>query len=146
MKLTSSCFDNQQQLPVKYGYRADNINPPLTITGVPVGTKSFALIVHDPDAPSGNFTHWLAWNIPVTSLEIKEGELPVSVVQGCNDFGNNKWDGPAPPSGVHRYIFTVYALNSELNLQPGANRSQLELAIKEYILDQAQLVGLFKAS
>jgi Raf kinase inhibitor-like YbhB/YbcL family protein len=143
MQLSSPAFENNQAIPPKYAYRAGNTNPPLVISDIPGDAKTIALIVNDPDAPSGNFIHWLAWNIHSDALEINEGTLPTEAIQGRNDFGNNHYDGPAPPSGTHRYIFTAYALSSSLNLKAGASHSDLELAMIGRVLAQAQLGGLY---
>lgn len=145
MKLASPAFENQQAIPLKYAFKTGNISPPLAIGDIPNNTKTLALIVDDPDAPSGHFTHWLVWNIPSSTSEIQEGILPEVAEQGCNDNGSNSWIGPAPPSGTHRYIFTAYALSNNLALKSGASHSELELAMVGYILTSAQLVGLFSA-
>jgi Raf kinase inhibitor-like YbhB/YbcL family protein len=110
---------------------------------VPPNAKSLVLIVDDPDAPMGTFTHWLLWNIDPKIKEIKENSVPADAIIGTNDFGKTAYGGPCPPSGVHRYYFKVYALNTVLDLPAGANRSQLEKAIEGYILDYGELMGKF---
>lgn len=143
MRITSTAFTNNQHLPPKYSYHGDNFSPPLSITDIPKNTKSLAIICHDPDAPVGDFVHWLVWNIPSDTQQITENSLPLGATQGKNDFGNNKYDGPAPPSGTHRYFFEVYALNITLDLPPGSNIFILKHAIQNHILEQTNIIALF---
>jgi hypothetical protein len=144
MKIKSSAFENNSYIPSKYTCDGENINPPLEILDIPEGTQSLVLIVDDPDAPAGTFLHWLIWNIsPDTSL-IEEKSLPPGAIQGRNDFGRKNYGGPCPPSGTHRYFFKVYALNKKLDLPEGSSLNQVQEAIKDQILDQAQLIGLYQ--
>jgi len=145
MQLTSPAFLSNQKIPAKYTCDGENINPPLTISEVPDGVQSFVLIITDPDSPSSNFTHWLIWNIPKAE-QINEGEVPSGAVQGINDFGQNNYGGPCPPSGTHKYQFKLYALNTVLDLPSGAGKSALEAAIVGHIVDQTVLVGIYKRS
>jgi Raf kinase inhibitor-like YbhB/YbcL family protein len=145
MVLSSSAFNDGQMMPSLFAYRHENINPPLEFMGVPKEAKSLALIVHDPDAPSGDYTHWLVWNIPVTSTQILENAPPLGAVQGTNDFGNTRWDGPAPPSGVHHYHFVLYALDSTLAISAESKRPDIKRAMSGHILEQTELVGLYRA-
>jgi Raf kinase inhibitor-like YbhB/YbcL family protein len=101
------------------------------------------LIVDDPDAPAGDWVHWLVWNIPAETPGIDEGSLPTSTVQGLNDFKNNKYDGPCPPSGTHRYYFKLYALDYKINLDKSSRKSAVENAIEGHILDLTSLIGLY---
>jgi len=143
IKLSSTAFKNNQTIPLKYSCTGENINPPLFINNVPLGTKSLAMIVDDPDAPRGDWVHWLVWNIPAKTLEITEHSIMVDSVQGLNDFGNNKYDGPCPPSGTHRYFFKLYALDIILNLTKNSKKGDLEKAMVGHILDQTILTGLY---
>lgn len=143
MQLASPAFTQEEQIPDNYTCKGDDISPPLTIADIPEGTKSLALIVNDPDAPSGSWTHWLVWNIPPETKEILEDSVPESAVLGENDFGRNEYGGPCPPSGTHRYHFKIYALDTVLALEPGASREELEEAMEEHVLDSAELVGLY---
>jgi len=105
--------------------------------GVPPRAKSLALILTDPDAPAGTFTHWLVWNIPPSSPT-------VAGMLGINDFGNGAYGGPCPPSGEHRYLFTLYALDSELTLPSTAKRAQVEQAMQGHVIAQATLTGKYR--
>lgn len=132
------------QIPSKYTCDAENVSLPLAVSNIPAGTQSLTLIVDDPDAPSGNWTHWLMWNISPSTTEIKEGQVPTGAVQGVNDFGKNEYGGPCPPSGTHRYQFKLYALNANLDLSPDSQKKDLEAAIKDHIIGQDLLTGLYQ--
>ena len=143
MKLSSSAFENNQLIPAKYTCDGENVNPPLVIVDIPEDTQSLVLIVDDPDAPSGAFTHWLVWNIDPQAKEIAEGSVPQNATQGKNDFGKNGWGGPCPPSGTHHYFFKLYALDQKLDLSASADKKDLEKAMQGHILSQTQLIGLY---
>jgi Raf kinase inhibitor-like YbhB/YbcL family protein len=145
MKISSLAFNDHAEMPVKYAYATGNINPPLTISDIPPSAQSLSIIMHDPDAPSGDFVHWLVWNISTFSNAIAAGSTPAEANQGLNDFGHNRYDGPAPPSGTHRYVFTLYAIAIRLALPNGSSRSELEAAMTDRILATAELTGLYKA-
>jgi len=115
MKVTSSAFQQGANIPSKFTCDGANTNPPLQISDVPAEAKSLVLIVDDPDAPSGLFTHWAVWNISPQATTIAEGSTPKGA-QGTNDFGKSGYGGPCPPSGAHRYYFRVFALDRELDL------------------------------
>ena len=110
-KLTTTSFPNQRMIPKRYTPHGEDFNPQLSWTGAPSGTKSFALINDDPDAPVGLWTHWLVKNIPATTSSIKENSVPG--VEVTNSWGIKKYKGPKPPSGIHRYYFKLYACNVE---------------------------------
>ena len=110
-KLTTTSFENEGMIPKRYTPHGEDYNPQLSWTGVPSGTKSFALINDDPDAPAGLWTHWLVKNIPATTTSIKENSVPG--VEVTNSWGIKKYKGPKPPSGTHRYYFKLYACNVE---------------------------------
>ena len=142
MKITSSAFHEGANIPSKFTCDGSDTSPPLQIAGVPSGAKSLVLIVDDPDAPSGLFTHWLVWNIPPQTGSIAEGSAPKGV-QGANDFGKSGYGGPCPPPGTHRYSFKIFALDRELELRSGAKRSQVDAAMKGHVIAQGQLVGRY---
>lgn len=141
MNLTSPAFEHNQAIPRKYTCQGQDINPPLAITGIPAGTKSLALIVDDPDAPGGNWDHWLVYNIAPVA-EIKENSAPGT--QARNDFGRVNYGGPCPPSGTHRYFFKLYALNATLDFPRLPSKKELEGAIERHLLEKTVLIGLYK--
>ena len=147
--LTSTAFHEMGRIPEKYTCDGLDLSPPLRWEGYPPETVSFVLIVEDPDAPGGTFTHWVIYNIPSTIHELQEGvpkseELSSGALQGVNDFGRIGYNGPCPPPGKpHRYVFKVYALDSELNLEPGATRDDVLNAMKGHVLAEATLTGLY---
>jgi len=142
MKITSSAFQEGANIPAKFTCDCADTNPPLQIADVPAGAKSLALIIDDPDAPSGLFTHWAVWNIPPQASAIGEGSTPKGV-EGTNDFGKSGYGGPCPPSGAHRYYFKVLALDRELDLPFGAKRGPLDAAMKGHVLGQGELMGRY---
>jgi Raf kinase inhibitor-like YbhB/YbcL family protein len=143
IKIKSPVFKNGGMIPAKYTCKGEDFNPPLLIENTPDQAKSLVLVVDDPDAPMGTFTHWLLWNINPKVKEIKENSIPEGAVLGANDFGKTTYGGPCPPFGTHRYFFKVYALNTVLNLPAGANRLQLKKAMEGHILDRGELMGKF---
>ena len=142
MKITSSAFQQGGNIPSKFSCDGANTSPPLQISDVPPETKSVVLIVDDPDAPSGLFTHWAVWNISPQTSTIAEGNAPKGV-HGTNDFGKSGYGGPCPPSGTHRYYFRIFALDRELDLPSGAKRSQLDAAMKGHVVAQGELMGRY---
>lgn len=143
MLLLSPAFNHDGNIPAKFTCDGGNINPELQIENVPEGTRSLALIVDDPDAPNGTFTHWTVWNIDPRTTLIKEESTPPGAVEGKTSFGQSGYGGPCPPSGTHHYHFRLYALNTVLSLSPDASRQDLETAIAGCILAAADLVGLY---
>jgi Raf kinase inhibitor-like YbhB/YbcL family protein len=144
LKITSPAFVTNGNIPARYTCDGTDINPPLEISHVPVEAKSLALIVDDPDAPIGMWVHWVAWNIDPATREIAEDTVPHGATQGKNDWKRNGYGGPCPPSGVHRYFFKLYALDTRLNLGAGTTKSALEKAMHGHILASAELIGLYK--
>jgi Raf kinase inhibitor-like YbhB/YbcL family protein len=142
MKITSSAFQEGGNIPSKFTCDGADSSPSLQISEVPSGAKSVALIVDDPDAPSGLFTHWTVWNISAQNSTIAEGSTPKGT-QGTNDFGKSGYGGPCPPSGTHRYYFRIFALDRELDLASGAKRSQLDAAMKGHVVAQGMLMGRY---
>ena len=140
-----SVFQPSTRIPDKYTCNGENINPSLEISEIPNNTKTLAIIVDDPDAPSKVWVHWLIWNLPakIPLTKIKESEL--AGIEGINDFKEIGYIGPCPPkdSGDHRYFFKVYALNSQIELKQGATKEQLEKAMNGHIVDKTELIGLY---
>jgi Raf kinase inhibitor-like YbhB/YbcL family protein len=145
-ELTSTAFAEGAVIPVKYTCDGSNVSPPLAWSFLPEGTRSLALIVHDPDAPSGDFTHRVAWNLDPEPGGLDEGAP--APAEGANGRGEAGYMGPCPPPGhgPHRYIHVLYALDSELEVEPGASRDQVESAMDGHVLGQARLVGTFERS
>ncbi len=144
--LKSSAFEHEGNIPSKYACDGENIIPPLQIGELPEGTKSLALVVDDPDATGGGtFDHWILWNISPETKGIREGEIPSGSVGGENGFGNEEYGGPCPPKGSepHRYMFKLYAIDSELGLEPGSSKKELEKAIKGHVLGEGLLMGRY---
>jgi Raf kinase inhibitor-like YbhB/YbcL family protein len=144
LELTSTAFEDGEPIPVKHTGDGEGSSPPLVWDSVPDGTRSLALIVHDPDAPSGDFTHWLAWNIDPEAGGLEEGAS--APAEGTHGFGGPGYTGPSPPQGhgPHRYFFHLYALDAELDLEPGVTREQLEAEIQGHVLAEAQLMGTYE--
>jgi len=137
MQLTSDAFTEGEEIPAQYTCDGDSAMPPLSWTGVPQDATSLALIVHDPDAPrEGGFTHWVVYDIPANTPG-------ASGTDGANGTGKTGYVGPCPPSGTHRYVFTLYALDAMLNLKPGADRDAFLAAADGHILATAELTGVY---
>ncbi len=143
LKISSPVFAHNSHIPPKYTCDGADINPPLLIENVPIGAKSLALIVDDPDAPRGTWVHWVVWNIAPDTGKIEEHSLPAHASQGVNDFKKRTYGGPCPPSGTHRYFFKLYVLDTMLNLAPGTDKAGLEKAMHGHMLGQAELIGLY---
>jgi len=143
-ELTSTAFADGAAIPVKYTGDGADVSPPLAWSFLPEGTHSLALIVHDPDAPSGDFTHWVAWNIDPDPGGLSEGA--VAPAEGANGRGENGYMGPSPPpgNGKHRYFHELHALDSELDIKSGASREEIERALGGHVLGTAQLVGTYE--
>jgi Raf kinase inhibitor-like YbhB/YbcL family protein len=142
MKVTSSAFQEGADIPSKFTCDGADTSPPLQIADIPSEAKSLALIVDDPDAPGGLFTHWMVWNIPPQTSAVGGGSAPQGV-QGTNDFGKSGYGGPCPPSGTHRYYFKLFALDRQLDLPFGAKRSQVDGALKGHVIAQGELMGRY---
>ncbi len=150
IQLTSAAFADGQPIPVKYTADALDISPPLAWTNAPAGTKSFALIADDPDAPAGDWTHWVIYDLPPASTALAEDTLKVAKLrngakQALNDFKKTGYSGPAPPPGkAHRYIFKLYALDAMTGLAPGATKADLFKAMEGHVLGEGQLKGTYQ--
>ena len=145
MKITSSAFSEGQLIPTAYTQHGQDSSPPLAITEVPKNAKSIALIVDDPDAPKGTFTHWILFNLDPHVGVIIDNSIPPGALEGKNSTGRNEYVGPKPPSGIHRYFFRAYALDRRLPLSEGASRYEVERAMNGFVLAEAQLVGRYSA-
>ncbi|MBN1897636.1 MAG: YbhB/YbcL family Raf kinase inhibitor-like protein [Spirochaetes bacterium] len=149
MILTSSAFKEGGMIPSKYTCDGENISPSVSWENFPEGTKSFAIICDDPDAPAGTWVHWVIFNIPAKTRSLPanvspEKELNDGTLQGLNDFRKIGYGGPCPPSGVHRYFFKIYALDVVLELSAGATKAQLLKAMENHILAQAKIMGRYQ--
>lgn len=151
IKLSTTAFKEGEKIPDKYSCKGEDISPYLKWEGTPENTKSFALILYDPDAPGGDFTHWLIYNIPKTITELKENITADSLkdslqgaIQGPNGFGSIGYGGPCPPQGAaHRYIFELYSLDTELNLDSNVSKNSFEKTIVGHVLGSGKLAGTF---
>lgn len=143
VSVATSAFQAGGDIPAKFTCNGANVNPALKINGVPNEAKSLVLIVDDPDAPRGLFTHWILWNIDPKTTDIGENSVPAGGVQGTNDFGKRNYGGPCPPSGTHRYFFKIFALDMKLDLKPGVRRADLDAAMKSHILAQGELMARY---
>jgi hypothetical protein len=139
----SSAFRPGELIPRKFTCHGANESPPLAFKGVPPSAKSLAIVLEDPDAPGGLFTHWLAWNIEPGVPEVKTASVPSGAVQGRNDFGKIGYGGPCPPSGVHRYVFRVLALDRKLDLRAGAKRGEFDRAVAGHVIAQGEMTARF---
>lgn len=145
MKISSPAFSHYGMLPQKYTCEGEDICPQIEISKPPAKTKSFAIIVHDHDAKSGDFVHWIIWNIDPRVREIMEETTPVGAVLGTNDFGQIGWNGPCPPpDDAHHYEFHLYALDTMLDLPMTSRKEDLRDAIKGHILEEASMIGLYE--
>lgn len=143
LNISSSAFSPNGKIPKLYSCEEDNINPPITIGETPDETQSVVLIMDDPDAPKGVFTHWVMWNI-LPGEDIEEDDAPGD--EGKNGRGQTGYTGPCPPSGTHHYFFKVYALDIRLDLKKGAEKKEVEDAMQGHILATGELIGLFSKS
>lgn len=149
MEIISSAFSDGAMIPQKYTCDDNDISPPLKWSLAPDGTKTFALICDDPDAPVGTWVHWVLFNLLGNINELSENIPTMEVLtngakQGKNDFGKIGYGGPCPPGGTHRYYFKIYALNVELDVEPGITKSDLLKAMEGHVLSEGQLMGRYK--
>ncbi len=145
IEVASSAFAADEEIPAVYGCTGQDISPPLAWTGVPDDARELALVVDDPDAPRGTFTHWILFGLPASTSSLAEDSVPEGAQQAKNSAGRPAYAGPCPPSGTHHYRFTVYALDAPLGLSDGADTAQALDAISEHAVAQGRLVGLFTA-
>jgi len=148
MELRSAAFQPGQPIPARYTCDGQDMSPPLAWAAAPASTQSLALIADDPDAPGKTWVHWVLWNIPPTMIELPEGMsgntgLLQDAQEGLTDFGRTGYGGPCPPSGVHRYLFTLYALDTSLTLPAKATKRDLLKAMEGHILGKTQVMGTY---
>ncbi len=141
--LIKSVFNNHESIPVRYTADGEDISPTIDILGVVGDIKSFVLIVDDLDAPKGDWVHFIVFNISSDVHRIEEDSVPVGAKLGINDSGKLKYHGPAPPYGVHRYFFKVFALDTMLDLDEGATKAEILDAMKGHTVDKAELIGVY---
>lgn len=142
MRIKSFAFESYKSIPSKYTCDGANINPPLSITGVPEGSKSLVLIMDDPDAPGGTWVHWTVWNMDPDLAQIEEGTTPQGI-EGKTSFGKPGYGGPCPPTGRHRYYFKLYALDTKLDLPASSEKSDIEEKMLGHINASTELVGFY---
>jgi hypothetical protein len=149
-ELQSAAFQPGGAIPVKHTCDGPNVSPRLRWTGPPANTKSFALVVDDPDAPAGTWVHWVLYDIPPTAGQVAEDVAAQDKVagvgtQGVNDFGKVGYGGPCPPRGpAHRYVFTLYALDAALRLPARQTKAELSRAMEGHLLGRAELIGRYR--
>jgi Raf kinase inhibitor-like YbhB/YbcL family protein len=143
MKLTSQAFPHNGKIPMKYTCDGENVNPPLSISEVPEEAQSLALIVEDPDAPGKTWVHWVIYNIARDTKEIQENTVPKFADEGLTDFGKPGYGGPCPPSGTHRYVFTLYALDTGLTLGGTPNKDTVVDFMEGHVIAKAELIGRY---
>jgi Raf kinase inhibitor-like YbhB/YbcL family protein len=144
IEVTSKAFPRNGSMPGKYSCDGENVSPPLTFSGIPEQAQSLALIMEDPDAPGGVFTHWVLWNLPPDIGGLPEDYQASGAVQsGSNSFGKTGYGGPCPPDGTHRYFFKVYALDTTLDLDSGADKDAVLGAMSNHGLTEGQLMGTY---
>lgn len=144
LHVSSQSFAHEGNIPDQFTCAGKNIVPHISWTDAPDGAKSFALICDDPDAPKGTWVHWIVFNIPSNVTEVGNG-MPIIGIQGNNSWDKPSYGGPCPPAGkAHRYVFTIYALNTMLNLKLGATKEALLQAMQGHVLAQGVLIGLYQ--
>jgi Raf kinase inhibitor-like YbhB/YbcL family protein len=141
--VTSRAFQDGGKIPTKYSCDGDDVSPPLAWKGLPTNTGAVALVVDDPDAPRGTFTHWVLLDLEPVTTGITEGKVPVGAKQAKNSAGRPSYFGPCPPSGTHHYRFTVYALSEATGLRDGAQLEEALQAIDSRTLTRGRLTGLY---
>jgi Raf kinase inhibitor-like YbhB/YbcL family protein len=139
LEIASDAFQAGGTIPRRHTCDGENVSPPLSFAGAPEGTRSLALVVDDPDAPVGTFTHWLAWGIDPGAGGLGEGQPAPH--EGHNGFGTIGYAGPCPPRGRHRYFFRLHALEAELDIEPGADRDEFDRTLDGRVLETAELMG-----
>jgi hypothetical protein len=142
LTIKSPAFEHGKLIPKKYTCDGQDINPPLTIEGIPKEARTLVLAVDDPDAPSGTWDHWIVWNIPASTSKIAENSVPGK--EGVNSARQQGYMGPCPPGGTHRYFFKVYGLDTELSLGSGSKKKDVEKAMQGHVLAKGELMGLYR--
>jgi Raf kinase inhibitor-like YbhB/YbcL family protein len=147
--VTSPAFNEGESIPALYTCTGDDLSPELAWSGAPENTRSFALIMDDPDAPGRTWVHWVVYNLPGDTAGLPQGvasdnDLPGDAMQGRNSWRRNDYGGPCPPSGTHRYFFKLYALDTSLDLDPGASKEDVLGAMEGHVLAEGQLMGTYR--
>ena len=145
LTITSPAFEGNSYIPKKHACGGEDVSPELNWDALPAGAKSVAVIMDDPDAPSGVWDHWVKFNIASSTTIIEEGIEPQGV-SGIGTSGNRDYFGPCPPDREHRYFFKLYSLERELDLKEGASKKEVEIAMKGHILQQTELIGYYERS
>jgi Raf kinase inhibitor-like YbhB/YbcL family protein len=135
--------ESNKKIPIKYTCQGGSLSPPLTIEAIPSEAKTLTLILDDPDAVSGTFDHWVVWNIPASTSKIEENKAPQGT-EGLNSARQPGYYPPCPPSGSHRYIFKVYALDKALTLGANSRKKDVEKAMEGHVLAKGELIGLYR--
>lgn len=143
MQIATTAFVDQGTIAVKYTCDGSGYNPPITFSQVPKEAVSLVLFIEDPDAPGGTFTHWVLFNMPASTIQILENEVPPEAKEGLNSTGKIGYIPPCPPADIHRYIFTLYALDSMLDAPEGSSKAKLMELMNNHILEESQIVGLY---
>jgi len=151
IEVHSAAFSEGEAIPSDFTCDGADMSPPVEWSSVPSGTKSIAILMEDPDAPSGDWTHWLAYDLPPSLTQLPAGvpmskKIPSGGIQGRTDFGKTGYSGPCPPRGIHRYFFRIYALDAMLGLKPEASKQELSQAMQGHILAQGHLTGIYERS
>ena len=148
LTILSPAFENQAPIPTKHTCEGEDVSPALAWEGLPKGTKSLALVVDDPDARAATWVHWVLYDLPPTATGLRAGvrlaDLPAGTREGQNDWGRVGWRGPCPPSGRHRYLFKLYALDTALGDRGALTKAELESALRGHVLARAELVGTYQ--
>ncbi len=144
MEITSSAFEHNGQIPAKYTCDGEDMSPPFTFSSIPEGTQSLILLVDDPDAPVGDWVHWIVYGIDPTTTEVTEDKVPEGGVEGITSWDRQEYGGPCPPSGTHRYFFKLFALDTDFDFDAPPNKATLLNMIEEHVLAKAELIGLYQ--
>lgn len=143
LTLSSAVFEDHGMIPREYTCDGENKNPPFSFGNIPPGTKSFVFIMDDPDAPGDTWDHWVIFNMPSTTPGLKTGKEIPPGVQGSNTSGTMEYEGPCPPAGEHRYVCMLYALDTFLELPPGATKQAILRAMEGHVIESAELTGRY---
>ena len=143
MKIISPAFANNGNIPNTYTCDGEDISPPLEFVDVPEETTTLVLIVEDPDAIGKDWVHWIVFNIDPHTTKVHEDSIPTDGIQAVTDFGHDGYGGPCPPSGIHRYLFKLYALGTTLHVTEDVTKPELEHAMEGHIIEKAELIGLY---
>ena len=144
MYIESGAFEKEEKIPTQFTCDGKNISPSIAFHDIPQATESFVLLMDDPDSPTGTWSHWVMWNIPADIRVIEEGTVPKGALEGVTDFEKVGYGGPCPGVGVHRYVFTLHALDTTLDLSEGATKHEVQKAMKGHVLAGAELLAWYE--